>query len=199
MSGMKTKRCAKCKADKSVDEFYRNARNVDGLASSCKECNEGHPVIPRDFHVGATRRVCSECEVEKPIGEFPLRSKSYRETHPGFERNRKCRDCVRNRNREQKRSKPPTSEQQLRWTLASYGLTLDEYQAMVEKQGGRCAICKNPPLVSTGRLSVDHHHGTGQVRGLLCATCNAGLGHFQDDPVRIMAALQYLGDSYGLV
>jgi hypothetical protein len=58
-------------------------------------------------------------------------------------------------------------------------------------QDGRCAICRKKP--QTGRrLSVDHDHKTGEVRGLLCTLCNQGLGYFKDDPGRLGAALEYL-------
>jgi len=70
----------------------------------------------------------------------------------------------------------------------AYGITLDDFDAMVAEQGGRCAICGvDPP-----RLSVDHDHATGQVRGLLCDSCNNGLGRFRDNPDSLMAAAAYL-------
>lgn len=59
-----------------------------------------------------------------------------------------------------------------------YGLTLAEYQALALAQDFACAICLG--VCATGRrLSVDHDHATGKVRGLLCATCNASLGHYE--------------------
>ncbi len=74
-------------------------------------------------------------------------------------------------------------------------LTADEYNAMLEAQGGVCAICKKKP--KAGRLAVDHVHGTDKVRGLLCNLCNSALGLFKDDPDRLKVAIEYLrkGDS----
>ena len=69
-------------------------------------------------------------------------------------------------------------------------LTEDEYEAMLEAQGGVCAICKEKPKGS--RLSVDHVHGTDQVRGLLCNLCNPALGLFKDNPDRLKRAIEYL-------
>ena len=69
-------------------------------------------------------------------------------------------------------------------------LTEEEYNAMLERQGGVCAICKEKP--KAGRLAVDHIHGSRKVRGLLCSLCNSGLGLFKDDPDRLAAAIQYL-------
>lgn len=76
----------------------------------------------------------------------------------------------------------------------NYGITLEDYDRMYESQGGRCAICEDTDLGSTkfGHFAVDHDHRTGQVRGLLCSNCNLGLGHFHDDPTKVVAALVYL-------
>lgn len=54
-------------------------------------------------------------------------------------------------------------------------LTEDQYVTLLALQGGRCAICRRPPKVGGRRLSVDHDHASGQVRGLLCFRCNRGL------------------------
>jgi hypothetical protein len=72
-----------------------------------------------------------------------------------------------------------------------YGLTLAQYDAMLEAQGGVCAICRQPrPEERT--LHVDHDHETGAIRGLLCFTCNNALGNFRDEPELFHAAAQYL-------
>lgn len=67
-----------------------------------------------------------------------------------------------------------------------------EYQTLLEKQDGKCLICEATVSYMGHRLAVDHDHADGHIRGLLCKACNAGLGHFQDDPERIMRAAQYL-------
>ena len=70
-----------------------------------------------------------------------------------------------------------------------YGITSDEYIAMVKDQRGLCAICDRP---MTRHPHVDHDHDTGVIRGLLCYTCNVGLGSFGDDPERLRAAAKYV-------
>jgi Recombination endonuclease VII len=82
--------------------------------------------------------------------------------------------------------------------LRMYGLTVATYNAMLEAQGGVCAICGQPP--GRTRLSVDHDHrccsGPGScgkcVRGLLHEYCNRALGLFRDDPLNLRAAAEYL-------
>lgn len=74
--------------------------------------------------------------------------------------------------------------------LKRYNLTLEDYEAMLAEQGGVCAICKQEPR--TAKLQVDHDHETGKVRGLLCVSCNSGLGHLGDDYNRVLLAAEYL-------
>jgi hypothetical protein len=70
-----------------------------------------------------------------------------------------------------------------------YGVTLDQYEALALAQQRRCAICRRE---SGKPLCVDHNHASGQVRGLLCWHCNIALGKFQDDPMIVLAAWEYL-------
>ncbi len=79
---------------------------------------------------------------------------------------------------------------------ATFGISLDEYNAMHEAQAGCCAICRRPERMVRNdrvvRLSVDHNHSTGAVRGLLCGPCNTALGFLQDDPALMRAAVAYI-------
>ena len=72
-----------------------------------------------------------------------------------------------------------------------FGITLEQYNAILERQGGVCAICneKDPYFEN---LAVDHDHNTNRVRGLLCHLCNRALGMFKDDSERLRKALSYL-------
>jgi hypothetical protein len=74
--------------------------------------------------------------------------------------------------------------------LKRYGISPAEYDALLAKQGGACAICRKR---SKQRLCVDHCHVTGMVRGLLCKECNGALGYLRDDQASLVAALAYLG------
>jgi Recombination endonuclease VII len=75
-----------------------------------------------------------------------------------------------------------------------YGLSWEDYQAMLARQDGKCAICE---CEFTHTPFVDHCHITGKVRRLLCRDCNTGLARFKDDPYRVLAALQYLLEFLG--
>lgn len=69
-----------------------------------------------------------------------------------------------------------------------YGIGLEDYEAMFASQSGACKICKS----AEEDLVVDHCHETGIVRGLLCNSCNWGLGNFKDNPDLLDAAKDYL-------
>lgn len=74
--------------------------------------------------------------------------------------------------------------------LKRYGITLTEYNELLKRQNGGCAICGYD---NDGKdLYVDHDHKTGTVRGLLCNGCNFGLGHFCDCVDRLEGAILYL-------
>src|SRR5262245_3545977 len=72
-----------------------------------------------------------------------------------------------------------------------YGISQADYDVLLAKQGGRCAICRKLP--ENERLCVDHCHLTGMIRGLLCRQCNFGLGSLREDQRALVAALAYLG------
>lgn len=80
------------------------------------------------------------------------------------------------------------SQTQRRWRLKSqYGLSPEDYDDMVADQGSLCTVCGNE-----SKLVIDHNHATGRVRGLLCGSCNTGLGMFRDNPDLLMNAIIYL-------
>jgi hypothetical protein len=71
--------------------------------------------------------------------------------------------------------------------LGRYGLRQEDVDALIESQGGGCAICNK-----TGPLCIDHNHKTTAVRGMLCRNCNLGIGFLKDDPAIIQRAVDYL-------
>jgi hypothetical protein len=73
-----------------------------------------------------------------------------------------------------------------------YGITLAQYNTMLEAQNYKCAICGNEDEVEGRRLAIDHCHTSGKVRGLLCGKCNRGLGLFYDNTINLAKAIEYL-------
>lgn len=115
-----------------------------------------------------------------------------------------CDACLKGAAALEKDSRTLDPEKALRNTLWSkYRMTLEDYRARLEAQGGKCAVCRvdAPTDVRTRLFHVDHDHSCCPTssktcgkctRGLLCHACNTGLGNFQDNPERLLAAVAYL-------
>ena len=78
-----------------------------------------------------------------------------------------------------------------------YNITPQEYEAMLEAQNYKCAICNkkaedNKRGNRVESLNIDHCHKTKHIRGLLCHQCNSGLGHFKDNTEFLLKAVEYL-------
>jgi hypothetical protein len=142
---------------------------------------------------------CGRCGQEQPRAAF--REKPDGTLHSY------CRACDRAYKRQRAEANPRdprrAHDQHLRRT---YGITLAEYDAIHETQHGRCAICQRPETQVGGRLGnaplrlvVDHDHATGAVRGLLCSSCNQGIGYFKHDPTLLTAAIAYLHRTQAMV
>jgi len=77
-----------------------------------------------------------------------------------------------------------------------YGLTPEAYHDRLIAQSGRCDICNDPLSRDHRRMSIDHSHHSGRVRGLLCQRCNSLLGYLEKPPRRVIyAALDYIRDN----
>lgn len=143
-------------------------------------------------------KLCTGCKVKKTHSEFHKRAAS----KDGF--SPKCKECASHTNAARRSPGSQSEDYQRRkrddpdWIRRhnlkqSYGMTLDEFDQILARQGGHCAICATTePGGRHGRFCVDHDHSTGKLRALLCSKCNVGLGHFNDDPDVLVAAIQYL-------
>lgn len=77
--------------------------------------------------------------------------------------------------------------------MANYSITADEYWAMYRHQGGVCYLCRRARGMGRKRLSVDHCHETGLVRGLCCSHDNRDvLGHARDEIAYFERCIEYL-------
>ena len=81
----------------------------------------------------------------------------------------------------------------------AFGIGIVDYNQMLEKQNGKCAICNSTKgNEKKHRLFVDHCHETNKVRGLLCGKCNTGIGYFQNEPILLGSAIDYLRVTEGV-
>jgi Autographiviridae endonuclease VII len=158
------KRCRDCGREKARSEFYRDASRRDGIRSSCKECERARN---HDWYVANRERSIAAAQ-------------AWRQSNPERYEETQARHRARRR-----------SEQRADHLKRTFGLTLDEYDAMLARQEGRCAICRQLPTAGKF-LHVDHDHATGEVRGLLCVRCNNALGLFRDRIEVLDRAMEYL-------
>jgi hypothetical protein len=143
-------------------------------------------------------KICNICCETKPLGAFSLHKKGAQGRHPA------CKICRSQQAKAwylSKRQEIIESRREWRKRTGadrrhSYGLSVEEFNAMIVAQNGRCAICLEVP--SERGFHVDHCHLTGKIRGLLCRGCNLALGHMKDDPIRLQEAVTYLYKHYQL-
>lgn len=144
--------------------------------------------------MGSATKVCRDCGAEKALDAFPLQKGGRQGRHPLC---KPCRAAQERRRYERDRAQilerkrgDPSVQRRLRWRALErkYGLLKHEYETLLVAQRGCCPICGLRP----SRLVVDHDHVTGQVRGLLCSTCNLAVGELQDETERCVAAARYL-------
>jgi Recombination endonuclease VII len=110
--------------------------------------------------------------------------------------NRACRQCTEDRTTIWRKNNPTKLQETRRYSKLKffYGITKKEYETLLANQNSLCAICGEVEQKFKRALAVDHDHKTGKVRGLLCSSCNQGLGHFRDSLVLLKSAQNYLGE-----
>lgn len=137
-----------------------------------------------------TEKRCPHCRETKPIAEFirPRAGTPSDYCHP-------CRQAKRRREYERSGGRDEPYRQVLK---RDYGMTLADYNAILARQAHRCAICRRPEAVMQGdqrrRLSVDHDHVTGHVRGLLCSRCSRVVWAIEENHTTLDAIRTYLED-----
>lgn len=203
------KTCSKCKIPKAETEFYRRAESRDGRTSACKAC-EFIPAAPRSLPRTDGLLICSKCKVPKANTEFykatrnksgracwckPCSAKYFKGLY--YKDPEKYRVYSRDRNRaltpekralKNARARPRKKGYHLKY---DYGLTLAAWAALLEGQGGVCAICKKVPAGGKG-FCVDHDHSSKKIRGLLCMQCNVAVGMLKESVATAQSLIDYL-------
>lgn len=137
---------------------------------------------------------CPSCQLPKLGNENKFRTRKYT-TMAGETRTTlrtQCKVCEA-QDITERRKDPRLKRQELGTHLQStYGISLEEYESYVDRQGGVCKICKQVP--PRQRLVVDHCHSTREFRGLLCHNCNLMLGLAYDNPETLQRASDYLNE-----
>lgn len=164
---MKAKGNVSCRDCKRVDE------KEERLMLSKSEADKMHEILDQT----GEEFLCKCCEKSGTAKDF------YYKLDRGYfyVNTTQCKRCTRDRMR-----------------FRAFGITREDFYEMLSKQDGNCAICEisMDEYVKTSQnnkvFSVDHCHTTGVIRGLLCCSCNRGIGYFKDNPNALNKAAKYL-------
>jgi len=130
---------------------------------------------------------CTKCQKEKPLNEF-------------YASRAECILCHKNAAKVyyyqrggkelQRTNYKPIVHRRSRLKL-TYGISLTEFENLLVNQNSKCLICLDA-FLSDSDACIDHDHRTNQIRGLLCRSCNRGVGYFRDNPIFLRKAAEYL-------
>lgn len=190
------KRCRDCGEVKPVSAFWRWAQAKDGYGVYCKPCGSirnAHyaarrrerrglpPAVPkpRAPEVPDGMKWCRDCGEVRPLDGFPIAT-GKANGYASY-----CKPCFQARVVASRiKVHGDRREYHLRHR---YGIGVADVERMLADQDNKCLICDKPDPEH-----VDHDHGTGRVRGILCFNCNQGLGNFRDDLRSLGRAVDYL-------
>ena len=143
-----------------------------------------------EVNISILSKSCTICEQTKTLSQYYVN----KQTKDG--RNYRCKECE-NKVRMERYNNNPDRD---RWRQLKrrFNLESHEYNELLIKQEGKCAICKQPESSIDTRnnicrkLAVDHCHKTGKIRGLLCMRCNLSISMFDKNPELIATTYNYL-------
>lgn len=163
---MFSKACKWCGSTKPLDQFYRDRAARDGHRPECKACTTARR---RAWYAANRQREISRVKAWQQANPDRV-NENHRRNNARPERKRALRDQYYRR---------------------TFGISADDSAALLAQQGGGCAICGKRPERAAS-LHLDHCHDTGAIRGILCLSCNQGLGKFREDADLLDAAARYL-------
>jgi hypothetical protein len=161
--------------EKALEVFGKDKSRKDGLYYYCKDCDAKKKKELRGRYKARETIVipefknCPGCNTKKSSSAF-CKSNGNPDGLHGH-----CKECMH-----------------ARWRKQKYGLSPEQFNAMLEAQNGACAICCTTIPGGRGDWHVDHKHGTDLIRGLLHCGCNLGVGYFEDNIGAINKAIEYL-------
>ncbi len=155
--------------------------------------------IKSDYGDTDDERYCPECKKSYSVLNF------YKDSRGVNGLTRRCKECHSKRSYQSRKKRPRLKSERYenlrRWRLAKkYNMTTEEFSALLKKQRGKCRICGTKSEhwwtnEFNGGLHIDHHHGCGSVRGLLCSDCNTALGLLKENEKLFIQAAKYLKNS----
>lgn len=172
------KKCTKCGVEKpeDLDHFYKHPEGKNGLNPCCKKCVIARSTVWHKANPEKARQAVKDWVARNPELD-KARHTAWKKAHPE-------RGKIGQRRRYWKN--PELAR--VKNICKKHCISLVTYKQMLTQQKNCCAIC----AVEMKPACVDHCHKTGQIRGLLCRTCNSGVGHLQDSLDILESACEYL-------
>lgn len=173
--------CKKCGVSRPETEefFYSHPTSRRGLLAKCKNC------VDQENKESFEKQLEREPEKVRALGCERTKRYYYRNLE---ESRRKSREAAARARQDPERR----ARINMRKRAGGAGLTPEEFEAMIEAQGRKCAICEaTEPGAKTG-WNIDHCHKANEVRFILCPHCNRGLGAFKDNPAVMRRAADIL-------
>lgn len=195
--------CKKCGAVKPLSLFIKHSPSGN-RGKTCKQCISNYKkewesrqkaILDKKPPSAFGEIVCLSCDLSKPVECFGTRNNK----KTGIDS--VCLECRRIGDRKRYAASKAVRGESAKWAGLKwrFGVTRDEWFALLNSQDGKCAIClEEIKDTSVGkddtrrRACLDHDHQTGKVRGLLCAKCNKAIGLLRDSLVIITRAADYI-------
>jgi hypothetical protein len=174
------KKCCACHALLPLDSFYLKAKDSERRDSRCRACRAAEMRRYRAENPEIVKAIERRTRKKHREKYRERSSKWYYENH---QRAKDARKAYRIEKAETIRHNK---------LKAAFGIGLDEYDEMLKSQNGKCAICGVHESRLLRRLAVDHCHNSGKVRGLLCGSCNTGIGSFKESEINLTSAIKYI-------
>ncbi len=171
--------CRTCCKAKKPEDFYNDSRYPNGDIH-CSECRRKKVKAWRDANPARAKEICKQSRMRNPEASRKRANEWHKKNH--------ARHLAYMAERRKTHALQILSSK----LQSAFGITIAEYNALFSSQKGACAICHKSPDQNKKRLAVDHCHNTKKVRGLLCSTCNQGIGLFKDDVKLLQSAILYL-------
>jgi hypothetical protein len=190
---MQTKRCTTCGEEKEISEFIKSKLGKFGVNSMCKSCTKIYFEVNKErFHQNRKEHIEGIPDYHKIC----------------YQNNKEARKASSKKWWKNLKNTPELYQQALLKDRnvklkKKFGITLEEYNQILESQNGVCAICGKEETDTDWRsdkvkqLAVDHNHETGKVRALLCGKCNKAIGLLKDNIQLFQATIDYLNKYKG--
>lgn len=180
--------CSTCKTPLADNEYHNNNLKRENRKQRCKKCvslinQKQREKLKKVIRPNLIEKRCQDCQELKHSSDFSMHVKHKDGLLPY------CKQCKAIRYKQDKINRPEKfAQKNFRHRLARRQISLEDFQRMENEQKGICLICRR----KTKKLFIDHCHETGKVRGLLCPTCNTGLGMLNDNLGNLNRAVEYL-------